>query len=250
MPAWWWRKRTPKSRPRSSDDRLVTDQPTPLPPASTGRGVAAPAAAATPQSAPEARAATPPTREAPARPPTSSSNAAPVLVQLTPPFSVRMSQLLWILSFAVGGFTAIYFFVIRQEQLPLIAESVRGVVEGRSDETYNTAADIVFWIMFAAIVGILLIQITLLVSFMSRRPKIRWWQLATFGLQMVLLMLSTEWVALGERRESLLLLLAAQAGLVLLALLSSIMPKAMTWTARQFDVRRRHEGIIGSGGDL
>jgi hypothetical protein len=160
-----------------------------------------------------------------------------------------MAQLFWILSFAVGGFTAIFFFIIREEQLPLIAESVRGVVEGRSDETYDTAADIVFWIVFGALVAILLIQITLLVSFMSRRPKIRWWQLATLGLQLVLLMLSTEWVALGERRESLLLLLAGQAGLVLLALLCSIMPKAMAWTARQHDVRRGHDVITG-GNDL
>ena len=168
---------------------------------------------------------------------------------MTPPFSVRMSQLFWILSFAVGGFTAIYFFVIREELLPLIADRVRVVVEGRSDETYDTAADIVFWIVFGLMVAILLVQITMLVSFMSRRPKMRWWQLSTFGLQLVLLMLSMEWVALGERRESLLLLLAAQTGLVLLALLSSIMPKAMNWTARQHDVRRGHEGVIG-GGDL
>jgi hypothetical protein len=166
---------------------------------------------------------------------------------MTPPFSVRMSQLFWILSFAVGGFTAVYFFIIREEQLPLISESVRSVVEGRSDETYDTAADIVFWIVFGAMVAILLIQITLLVSFMSRRPKMRWWQLATLGLQLILLMLSTEWVALGERRESLLLLLAAQAGLVVLALLCSVMPKAMAWTARQHDVRRGHEGVIGTG---
>ncbi len=160
-----------------------------------------------------------------------------------------MAQLFWILSFAVGGFTAIFFFIIREEQLPLIAESVRGVVEGRSDETYDTAADIVFWIVFGTMVAILLIQITLLVSFMSRRPKIRWWQLATLGLQLVLLMLSMEWVALGERRESLLLLLAGQAGLVLLALLCSIMPKAIAWTARQHDVRRGHE-VVSGGNDL
>ena len=189
----------------------------------------------------------PAARDAPARPPTGSPNAAPVLVKLTPPFSVRMSQLFWILSFAVGGFTAIYFFIIRQEQLPLIADLVRGVAEGRSDETYDTAADIVFWIVFGVMVGVLLVQITLLVSFMSRRPHIRWWQLATLGVQVILLLLSTEWVAIGERRDSLLLLLAAQAGLVLLALLVSILPKAIAWSARQHDVRRGHEGVIGSG---
>lgn len=172
-----------------------------------------------------------------------------MLVKLTPPFSVRMSQLFWILSFAIGGFTIVFYFIIRQELLPLVSERVRRVVEGRSDETYDAAADIVFWIVFGAMVAILLIQITLLVSFMSRRPKIRWWQLATFGLQLVLLMLSTEWVAIGERRESLLLLLAAQTGFVLLALLSAVMPKAMAWTARQHDIRRGHEGVVG-GGDL
>jgi hypothetical protein len=168
---------------------------------------------------------------------------------MTPPFSVRMSQLFWILSFAIGGFTAIYYFILRQELLPLISERVRQVAEGRSDETYDAAADITFWIVFGAMIAILLIQITLLVSFMSRRPKIRWWQLATFGLQLVLLMLSTEWVALGERRESILFLLAVQAGLVLLALLCAVMPKAIAWTARRHDIRRGHEGIVG-GGDL
>lgn len=214
----------------------MTDQSNPQSPAGTASGVVA-----------KATAPAPPAREAPARPPTASPNVAPVLVKMTPPFSVRMSQLFWILSFAVGGFTAVYLFIIRQEQLPLISESVRSVVEGRSDETYDTAADIVFWIVFGTMVAILLIQITLLVSFMSRRPKMRWWQLATLGLQLILLMLSTEWVALGERRESLLLLLAAQTALVVLALLCSVMPKAMAWTARQLDVRRGHEGVIGTG---
>lgn len=170
-----------------------------------------------------------------------------MLVKVTPPLSVRMSQLFWILSFAVGGFTAIYFFIIRQEQLPLIADLVREVSEGRSDETYDTAADIVFWIVFGVMVAILLVQITLLVSFMSRRPHIRWWQLATLGVQVILLLLSTEWVALGERRDSLLFLLAAQAGLVLIALLFSTLPKAIGWSARQHDIRRGHEGIVGSG---
>jgi hypothetical protein len=190
-----------------------------------------------------------PTREAPARPPTASPNAAPVLVKLTPPFSVRMSQFFWILSFAVGGFTVVYFFIIRQDQLPLIADVARRVTEGRSDETYQTAADIVFWVIFGLIVAMLLVQITLLVSFMSRRPYVRWWQLATWGVQVIVLLLSMEWVALGDRGEPVRLLLAAQAGLVLLALLASVFPKAIAWSARQHDVRRGSEGIVG-GGDL
>ncbi len=243
MPAWSSRNRTSKSRPRSSDDRHVTDQSNPQSNPSAANGVVAKSGGA------GVRPAGPP-REAPARPPTVSPNAPPVLVKMTPPFSVRMSQLFWILSFAIGGFTAIYFFILRQEQLPLIAERVRGVAEGRSDETYDTAADITFWIVFGTIVAVLLIQITLLVSFMSRRPKVRWWQLATVGLQSVLLLLSTEWVAIGERRESLLFLLAAQTGLALLALLSSVMPKAIDWSARQHDVRRGREPIVTGGSDL
>jgi len=188
-----------------------------------------------------------PPREAPARPPTGRPNTAPVLVKLTPPFSVRMSQFFWILSFAVGGFAMVYFFVIREEQLPLIADVARGVTEGRSDETYDTAADIVFWVIFGLVVAMLLVQITLLVSFMSRRPHIRWWQLATWGVQVLVLLLSMEWVAIGDRGEPLKLLFAAQAGLVLLALISGIFPKAIAWSARQHDVRRGHDGVIGSG---
>jgi len=214
----------------------VTDQTNPPSRPTAGGGLAA-------------QTARPPAaeRQAPARPPTVSPNAAPVLVKLTPPFSVRMSQLFWILSFAVGGFTAVFFFIIRKEQLPLISDLVRTVSEGRSDQTYDAAADIVFWIVFGVMVAVLLAQITLLVSFMSRRPHVRWWQLATLGVQVVLLLLSTEWVALGERRESLLLLLAAQAGLVLVALLFSTLPRAIAWSARQHDVRRRSDGVVGAG---
>ncbi len=170
-----------------------------------------------------------------------------MLVRLTPPFSVRMSQFFWILSFAVGAFVVVYFFVIRQEQLPLIAEVAKSVTAGRSDETYAAAADILFWVVFGVIVGVLLVQVTLLVSFMSRRPHIRWWQLGTLGVQVLLLLLSMEWVTIGERGEPLRLLLAAQAGLVLLALVASVFPKAIAWSARQHDVRRGHDGVIGSG---
>jgi len=188
-----------------------------------------------------------PTREAPARPPTARPNTAPVLVKLTPPFSVRVSQFLWILSFAVGGFAVVYLFVIREEQLPLIADVARRVAEGRSGETYDSAADIVFWVIFGLVVAMLLVQITLLVSFMSRRPHVRWWQLATWGVQVLVLLLSTEWVAIGERGEQLRLIFAAQAGLVLLALIAGIFPKAIAWSARQHDVRRGHDGVVGNG---
>jgi hypothetical protein len=177
-------------------------------------------------------------REAPERPSVANPNAPPVLVKLTPPFSVRMSQFFWILSFAVGGFTTVYFFIIRQSQLPLIADVVRGVSEERSDQTYETAAEIVFWIVFGVLVATLLTQITLLVSFMSRRPHMRWWQLATLVLQVLLLLLSMELVAVGEQGQPLRPLLAAQCGLVLLALLLSVLPGAIAWSSRQHDIRR------------
>ena len=111
-----------------------------------------------------------------------------------------MSQLFWILSFAVGGFSVVYMFIIRAEAAAPHRRHVRGVAEGRSDETYDAAADIVFWIVFGIMVAVLLIQITLLVSFMGRRPHVRWWQLATLGVQVILLLLSMEWVAIGDRR--------------------------------------------------
>lgn len=177
-------------------------------------------------------------RAAPVRPPTSSDNGAPVLMKLTPPFEVRLSEFFWIVAFAAGGFATVYLFVIREELLPLIEDVARTVTEGRSDETYATAADIIFWIVFGLIVGILLTQITLLVSFMARRPNIRWWQLATFGAQALLVVLAPEWVALGPQGSHFRTIIAAQAGLVLLALLCSVLPRAIAWTARRIDVRR------------
>jgi hypothetical protein len=158
--------------------------------------------------------------------------------------SVRLSQLLWVLSFVAGGFGVVYYSIIREDQLPLIADAIRGVDPSRSDETYASAADIVYWSVFATMVTLLLIQITLLVSFMSRRQGIRWWQLSTLIAQALLYTLALELVAGGEKGVLLRQLSAAQCGLVLLALLASTLPAAIAWTARQHDVRR---GPVGSG---
>ena len=164
-----------------------------------------------------------------------------MLVKATPPFSVRVAQLLWILSFAVGAFATVYLFVIRKQLLPEIAAAAKKVVAGREAATYDSAADIVFWVVFAVIVAALFAQIMLLVSFMARRPQVRWSQLVTFIFQVVLVLLSPEWVALGPQGEVMQPILAAQAALVLLALLFSILPRAMAWSARRHDIRRGPE---------
>jgi len=189
--------------------------------------------------------APPPKREAPARPPLASPNAPPVVAKVSPPASVRLAQLLWILSFFVGGFAVVYFFIIREKELPLIADVVRGVVEGRSDEAYDTAADILFWSVFGVMVVALLVQIVLLVSFMSRRPGVRWWQLATLVAQAVLMLLALELMAAGTDGEFLRQLIFIQLALVLLALLISTLPGALAWTARGVDIRR---GPVGGSG--
>ena len=176
-------------------------------------------------------------RVPPPRPPVVHPSTAPVIATIPPPLAVRCSQLLWVVGIALGGFIAVYLFVIRETQLPLIADVVRAVTDGRPEETYEAAADIVFWIFFAATVLIVLAQITLLVSFMGRRRRIRWWQFATWLLMVALLLFSRELVAIGERGSVLYPLFAIWCGIVLLALICSILPPAMTWSARQYDLR-------------
>lgn len=172
-------------------------------------------------------------------------NAAPVVAKVPPPASIRLAQLFWVLSFAVSGFCIVYFFIIREDQLPIISDVVRGVAEGRAEETYTAAADIIFWSVFAVMVSLLIIQIVLLVSFMSRRPGIRWWQFGTFVVQFILLALSLELVATSGDGQVLRQLLPIQAIFVLLALLISTMPAALRWTARGVDVRRGPTGSEG-----
>ena len=185
-----------------------------------------------------------PRREAPERPPTASANAAPVLTKRPPPFSVRLSQFLWVLSLLTGAVAVVYLFVIREDQLPLITDIVRTVEEGRSDQTYEAAADIIFWLVFGTALALLLVQIVLLVSFTNRKPHVRWWQLATVVGQILLFLLSTEIFTTGEHGPVLRQVLFAQWALALLALLFSTFHGALQWTARKYDVRR-----AGTDGD-
>lgn len=182
-------------------------------------------------------------RAAPERPSLANPNKPPVIVKVPAPFFVRLSQLCWMVSLALGAFIVVYFFVLRETLLPLIQDTLKKVVEGRDDTTYAAAADIVYWSVFGAMVTILLVQITLLVSFSSRRPHVRWWQLGSFVVQVLVYLLALELVAVGEHGPQLRQLFIGQCALVLLGLLCSITPKALNWTARQHDVRR------GTGGD-
>jgi hypothetical protein len=186
-----------------------------------------------------------PTHEAPARPSLVSDNAPPVLIRKIAPFSVRLSQFFWVASIAVGVFTLVYYFVIRQDLLPLIADRARLVSAGRPDGVYDSASDIIFWTIFAVLVATVFLQVVFLVSFMSRRPRIRWWQLATLALPGALVALTPEWVALGEPGVPIQPLLAAQTAVGLVALLLSVLPGALRWSARQHDIRRGPESTGG-----
>jgi hypothetical protein len=178
-----------------------------------------------------------PKRDAPERPALVNPSAAPVMAKAPPPFTVRMAQFLWVLSFAVGLVGIVFFFVIREDQLPLIQDVIRGVSEGREEATYESAADILFWSVFGIMVTLLLFQVAQLVSFSGRKPNIRWWQLGTTLVMVVVYLIALEFVGTGEYGAMLEQLFIAQAGLAVLALLFSTFPNALRWTARRVDVR-------------
>ncbi|MFG6502947.1 hypothetical protein [Microbacterium sp. P05] len=175
---------------------------------------------------------------------------APVVVKLPPPFSVRLSQLSWVLSLLVGAVGVVYLFVIRQPLQPDIAALIRGVDGTRAEETYTTASDIIYWSAFGALVALLLVQVTLLVSFANRRLGVRWWLLASLILQGAVFLAIRQLVALGERGVPLERLLLLQLGLALLGQLFCVLPGALRWTARQQDVRRSGNVAGGSSGEL
>lgn len=179
----------------------------------------------------------------PQRPRLRSDNEPPVLVKEPPPFAVRLCQLLWVLSFVVGGVAVVYLFVVRTDHLPSITDAIKVVDGSRPDDTYAMAADIVYWFTFGFMVALLLAQITQLVSFMSRKPGVRWWQLATLITQAGLYALALEVVGDGEQGEQLRRLMLLQCGLVALALLAGSVRPALSWTARRHDIRR---GVVGA----
>lgn len=176
-------------------------------------------------------------RRAPGRPALTGKAAAPVIVKLPPPFAVRLSQIAWVTSLLAGAASIVYMFVIRQAQLPAIADLVRAVDATRAEATYTTAADIIFWAMFTPAVAILLVQVALLVSFNNRRPNVRWWLFGTVLFQGGVLLIARELLAFGERGLALQQLMLVQVALAVLGLLFSVLPPALRWSARQHDVR-------------
>ncbi len=179
-----------------------------------------------------------PARALPERPKLGDKEHPPVLVKLPPPFTVRVAQLSWILSFAVSACAVVYLFIIRKAQLPDIANLVKKVDDTRPEGTIDSATDIVFWAVFGGVVAVLFVQIAMLVAFSNRRPHVRWYLLATLFVQSVVLVFARELVAIGDRGRPAELLLIIALGLALLGMGFSVLPPALRWTARRHDVRR------------
>lgn len=182
-------------------------------------------------------------RDRPERPGLRNTVAAPVIVKQPPPLSVRVSQLAWALSLVAGGAMVVYYFVIREDLFPLIVEAARAVDGSRVDETYTSVADTIYWSFFALFVALILVQLTLLVSFANRRNGARWWQLATVIALAALYAVVHQLVGDGEHGVGLRQLGTAQVGLAILGLLVGAFPGAIAWTARKYDVR---DGTAGS----
>ena len=175
---------------------------------------------------------------APARPPLREKAPAPVLAKAKPPFSVRASEFLWGLSLLVGAAGVVYAFIIRAAQLPAVEKLIKGVEAHRAAATYDSAAQIAFWCVFGGMIAVVFAQVILFVSFRNRRPNVRWWQFATFFLQAVVIAFAHELIAMGERGKPLEIILAGQYGLAILAFLVGLLPPALHWTARKYDIRR------------
>lgn len=185
----------------------------------------------------------PPAKAAkPERPALHDKAAAPVMVKMPPPAAVRLAQISWVLSLVVGAIAVGYLFVIRQTIDPDIEAIVRGVDDTRPGETVSTAADIIFWCVFGALVAVLLVQITSLVSFNNRRNNARWWMLGILLFLAVSVLAARHFVAVGDRGVPLDRLLLIQLGLSSLGLLFSVIPAALRWTARKHDIRRGPTG--------
>ncbi|WP_375385882.1 hypothetical protein [uncultured Microbacterium sp.] len=213
----------------------VRRSPTRPPTSAELRSFAAAQAAASVQAAPPVVAPAP---TPPERPALHGKDAAPILVKLPPPFFVRASQTAWILSLFTGGAAIVYLFIVRQTQLPLIAAMAKTVDGTRAEVTYSSAANILFWSVFGVSVAVVLLQIVFQVSFSNRRPHARWWQFGSILFQTGLVLIVGQMVAIGERGEVLQQVLSIQLGLAALGLLLSLLPQALRWTARRYDVRR------------
>jgi len=175
---------------------------------------------------------------APARPPLREKAPAPVLVKNRPPVTVRMVQLFWILSLLGGAAAVAYSFIIRATQLGVIAKLVKGVDAGRAAATYDSAAQILYWCAFGGMVVVIFIQIVSFVSFRNRRSNVRWWQFGSLFLQGIVLIFIHQVIALGDHGRPLEIILAVQYALAILALCVSLLPPALHWSARKYDIRR------------
>jgi len=198
--------------------------------------------------APSGLRTTPSARTRPERPTLDSVNHAPVVARVPPPFTVRVAQLFWVLSIAVGALAVVYTFIVRTEQVELLTERVRAMAQDRPDATLESAADIVFWCLFGSLVVVVLVQIVSGVSFSSRRRGARWWMLGAVLLLGLVLGFGFEFTEPGTDGAPLPLVIAGQGGLGVIALLFAVLPPAIRWSARGVDVRRGPASF--DGGDL
>lgn len=176
-------------------------------------------------------------RSAPPRPALTGKESAPIIVKRPPPVSVGIAVIILVLSLVAGAVGVVYLFIIRETQLAEIVDAIKAVDSERADETYQLAADIIYWALFGGLAAIMLMQITFIVSFTNRRTRARWMIFASLLVLTALYVPAHEVVAVGERGAPLQQVLLLQLALGALGLAITLLPPALQWTARRHDVR-------------
>jgi hypothetical protein len=163
----------------------------------------------------------------------------PVRAKTPPPPVVATSRVLWLLSFVAGFLVIAFAFLSTDARLERLREFVADIDADAPAETLDGAASALFWIVVGALGVVLLLEAALLGAMLKQRRFARWVAIPVVAVQIAVILVANELLALGAEGPYFSIALIVQLALAGAALVASFLPGSGPW------FRERHDTAAG-----
>jgi hypothetical protein len=153
---------------------------------------------------------------------------------------IKVSRLLWLISFVLGLLAAYFVFLFRNDQLDRLSELLTGLDTSHDAPTLRALATLLVWAGLGALALVIAIEALLVAVMMRRHSWVRWVLLGVLVVHAcVWVVVDAVIVAPEEQVIYFRLLLLAQLVLASVGLILSLFPGATEWFRAEHQTRRR-----------
>lgn len=174
----------------------------------------------------------------PPRPELSDASPAPVPVKVPLPRTMRVVQVLWLVSLAMGVAAVIFAVLSQDAHVEQLRQVVAELGTEQGEEAEQAAAAIAFWGSIAALALVVAVEAILVAVMLRGHGGARWALLALLPVHAVAMLLADAFLGLGDYGAVFSALLYGELLLAICAVVAGLLAGATAWFRSKQEARQ------------